>query len=48
MDLPNTEFKLHPFSEMTTGGLLMKDPDNVVPAAFKEIAEKVAKNITKG
>ena len=47
-DLPNTEFKLHPDADLDKGGLLMKDPDNIIPQAFKDIASKIGKNMVKG
>ena len=40
-------FYAHPF-QAEKGGILLKDEDNVVPEAIKDIAAKVAKSIAKG
>jgi len=47
VDEAGKEFMSHPYSG-EKGGLTLKDDDNVVPDAIRDIAAKVAKQISKG
>tara|TARA_B110000503_G_C6951578_1_gene331240 strand:+ start:237 stop:401 length:165 start_codon:yes stop_codon:yes gene_type:complete len=40
-ELEDTEFKLHP-AATDKGGVYMKDDESVVPAAMKDITQKIA------
>ena len=43
--IPGTEFMVHP-EISKDGGLSLRDYDNIIPSAFKNIARKIAKNIS--
>jgi hypothetical protein len=41
-DFKGCEYKVHPDTHLDKGGIMIKDEAKVIPAAFKEIANKVA------
>jgi len=45
---PGGEFMLHPDANVEKGGFELKDEDGIMPAAFKNIAKKVAERVSKG
>ena len=45
--LDETDFKLHPLAH-PTGGIYMKDPGNLIPAAVKELVSRIASKAIQG
>lgn len=46
--LENTDYKLHPYANLSAGGIDLKDEEGVVRGAIKELVQKVAKKALKG
>lgn len=47
-ELKGCEYKVHPDTHLEKGGILIRDEAKIIPAAFKEIANKVASQLAKG
>jgi len=45
--IEGTEFMVHP-EISKQGGISLRDYDNIIPSAFKNIAAKLSKNLLKG
>ena len=46
--LENSDYKLHPFANMSGGGIDLRDDEGIVRGAFKECVQKVLKKALKG
>ena len=46
-ELPNTNYKLHPFSA-EKGGMNIRDEDGIVPGTVKNIIKKISGKLAKG
>jgi hypothetical protein len=45
--IEGTEFMVHP-EISKNGGISLRDHDNIIPSAFKNIAGKLSRNLIKG